>query len=264
MLKHIVHEKHAQVQRDKEQQPLAELMAVIEQGTFAFSQALKETDWALIAECKLVSPAKGRLCTKYSVPELAQIYEQNGATALSVHTDPHFCGKLADIAVVRAVSSLPILRKDFIIDSYQIYEARAAGADCILLIAAVLDDDQLQSFIGIAHELGLDCLLEVHSQAELERVNQLDAGIIGMNNRDLNTFTTHIETTFKLRPYCREGRLMISESGVKTGHDAELLKNAGLTGILVGEGLVTAEDIAQQTQKFALKIKETGGKKDVQ
>jgi indole-3-glycerol phosphate synthase len=253
MLKKIVAEKYQEVAAAKQVRPLAEIISKIKPGNFSFYAALAATDWALIAECKLASPAKGRLCSRYSVPELAQIYEANGATALSVHSDYHFCGHLADLAKVRAVSALPMLRKDFIIDSYQIYESRAAGADCILLITAILDDKQLQEYLAIATELGLDCLVEVHSQAELERVNQTTAQLIGLNNRDLNTFTTNIQTTLTLRPYCREGRLIISESGVKDAHDAQLLKSAAVQGILVGEGLVTAERVGEKTQQLALK-----------
>lgn len=253
MLKKIVTQKYQKVAAAKQTRPLAEIMSGIELGTFSFSTALAATEWALIAECKLASPAKGRLCSRYSVPELAQIYEANGATALSVHTDQHFCGHLADLAKVRTVSSLPILRKDFIIDSYQIYESRAAGADCILLIAAILDDKQLPEYLAIASELGLDCLVEVHSLAELERVNQTAAKLVGINNRDLTTFTTHIQTTLTLRPYCQEGQLIISESGVKNAQDALLLKACGVQGILVGEGLVTAASVSDQTQQMALK-----------
>lgn len=252
MLKKIVKQKYQEVATAKQTRPLAEFIGTIQLGNFTFHTALAAVHWALIAECKLVSPAKGRLCLHHSVPELAQIYEANGATALSVHSDHHFCGELADLAKVRSVSRLPILRKDFIIDSYQIYESRAAGADCILLIAAILDDPSLQEYLAVASELGLDCLVEVHSQAELERVNQTAAKLIGINNRDLTTFTTNIQTTLNLKPYCPEGRLVISESGVRTAQDALLLKNAGVQGILVGEGLVTAESVGDQTQQMAL------------
>jgi indole-3-glycerol phosphate synthase len=253
MLKKIVTQKYQEVAAAKQIRPLADIIREIQPGNFRFRTALAATDWALIAECKLASPAKGRLCSCHSVSELAQIYEINGATALSVHSDQHFLGQLADLGKVRAVSKLPILRKDFIIDRYQIYESRAAGADCILLIAAILTDEQLQEYLVIARELGLDCLVEVHSQAELERVNQREAQIIGINNRDLNTFTTNIQTTLTLKPFCREGRLIISESGVANAQDALLLKAAGVQGILVGEGLVTAEKIGEQTQQMALK-----------
>lgn len=253
MLKKIVAQKYQEVAAAKRIRPLADLISAIQPGNFSFRTALAATDWALIAECKLASPAKGHLCSRYSVPELARIYELNGATALSVHSDQHFCGHLADLARVRVVTSLPILRKDFIIDRYQIYESRVAGADCILLIAAILDDEKLQEYLAIASELGLDCLVEVHSQAELERVNRTEAQIIGINNRDLTTFTTNIQTTLTLKPFCREGRLIISESGVTNAQDALLLKAAGVQGILVGEGLVTAEKIGEQTQQMALK-----------
>jgi indole-3-glycerol phosphate synthase len=253
LLKNIVKQKYQQVQQDKQDRPLAEIITDLQPGRSRFKPALAAANWALIAECKLASPAKGQLCSRYSVVELAQIYQDNGATALSVHTDPHFCGQLSDIAAVQAVSQLPILRKDFIIDDYQIYESCAAGADCILLSAAILDDQSLRNYLAIASELGLDCLVEVHSKTELARVNQTPALLIGINNRDLTTFTTNIQTTLTLKPYCRQNALVISESGVKNASDARLLRSAGVQGILVGEGLVTAEMIDEQTRQLALK-----------
>lgn len=252
MLKKITDKKRQVVEELKKQRPLTSLQQDIVTGQFAFSKAIQQAEWTLIAECKLASPAKGQLCSGYSVPELAQIFTANGATALSVHTDTHFCGRLEDIAAVRAVTELPILRKDFIIDEYQLYEARTAGADAVLLIANILSDDQLKEYLAIAHELGMDSLVEVHTLEELERVQQTPAMLVGINNRDLQTFRTDVQNTFDLLPYCDKDRLLISESGVSHGEEAERLKRAGIRGILVGEGLVRATDIAGKTRELAL------------
>ena len=159
MLKKIIDIKRQIVAVAKQERPLASLLLDIKPGNFAFSNAVQQSTWTLIAECKLASPAKGQLCTDYSVPELAKIYTANGATALSVHTDIHFCGRLEDIAAVRAVTQLPILRKDFIIDKYQIYEARLAGADAVLLIVNILSDAQFKDYQALVHELGQPCLV---------------------------------------------------------------------------------------------------------
>ena len=249
MLNQIVDTIRQQVAARKLSHPLASLS--VQPGTFAFSQALAATDWALIAECKLASPAKGRLCQTQPVPELANIFTENGAAALSVHTSAPFLGKLADIAAVRQVSPLPILRKDFIIDEYQIYEARAAGADAILLIAAILTDEQLNQYLAIARDLGLDALVEVHSRPELERVKQTDALLVGINNRDLTTFTTDLANTFNLLPHCDPRWRVISESGIRDAADAKRLQTAGVRGALVGESLVRANDIARLTYELA-------------
>lgn len=251
MLDTIVEKKKLEVAERKNLRPLKDIVEQTALGNFAFSKAF-QGEWGLIAECKLASPVKGRLCKKYSVVELAQIYTANGAAALSVHTDQHFCGKLDDIRSVRQTTSLPILRKDFIIDEYQIYEARCAGADAILLIAAILSMNQLSDYLTIAKNLGMDCLVEVHSQKELEDVHRTPAKLIGINNRDLTSFKTDIKNTFELSSRFDPARLYISESGIKTENDAIKLKEIGIRGILVGEGLVVADDIAVMTRKLAL------------
>ncbi|SDE16171.1 indole-3-glycerol phosphate synthase TrpC [Sporomusa acidovorans] len=251
MLAKIVQQTRKAVAAAKIGRPIAGLGEIMP-GCFAFSSAVSRKDWTLIAECKLASPAKGRLCSRYTVIELAQIYASQGAAALSVHTNAAFCGSMDDIMRVKANVELPVLCKEFIIDEYQLYAARAAGADAVLLIAAILSDGELVRFLQIARKLGMDCLVEVHTLAELKRVQQTDAGVIGINNRDLQTFTTDIEQTFRLLPYCEPGRLIISESGIKDGHDAEKLKSAGVNGILVGESLVTADNIAAKTWELAL------------
>jgi len=259
MLKKITDKKRQTVAEAKAQRPLADLLQDITPSNFRFSNAIKQSQWTLIAECKLVSPAKGQLCTDYSVPELAQIYTANGATALSVHTDVHFSGQLADIPAVRAVTTLPILRKDFIIDAYQIYEARVAGADAVLLIANILSDEQLKEYLAIAHELGMDALVEVHTLEELQRVQQTTATLVGINNRNLETFITDVQNTFDLLPYCDGQRIVISESGVSNGVEAHQLQRAGVRGILVGEGLVKATDIAGKARELAMINKINGG-----
>lgn len=251
MLFDIVAEKKEEVAERKRLYPLSRLET--EAGTFAFGKALRQPEWALIAECKLASPVKGRLCETRTVPELAGIYEQHGAAALSVHTDKHFLGALEDIGKVKEHSSLPVLRKDFIIDIYQIYEARAAGADAILLIAAILSRSQTDEFLAAARELGMDCLVEVHTREELETVRKTAAEIIGINNRNLKTFTTDIQTTFDLLAYADRKKLLISESGIRTGSDARRLKKAGIRGALVGESLVVSGDIAAKTRELALR-----------
>lgn len=253
MLNQIVKKKYQQVAQNKADVPLTTLIKRLQPGNFAFSKALQQRDWALIAECKLASPAKGRLCSRYTATDLAKLYSDNGAAALSVLTDPHFNGSIEHMAAVRGITTLPILRKDFIIDNYQIYEARVHGADAILLIAAILSDEQLTEYLNIAEVIGLDALVEVHSSAELSRVMQTKAHIIGINNRNLRTFTTNINNTFNLFAACDPGRMVISESGIKNGADAQLLKATGLKGILVGEALVTADDITAKTREFALK-----------
>lgn len=253
MLNSIVVKKRLEVAARKQEQPLKHFSEHITKGTFAFYQAIEQVSWALIAECKLASPVKGSLCSRYTEVELAKLYTDNGATALSVHTDMHFKGSLENIALVRAITNLPILRKDFIIDAYQIYESRLVGADAILLIAAVLSDEEIKEYLGIAKELGLDCLVEVHTLQELLRVQKTSANLVGINNRDLKTFATDISNTFALLPYCSPNILVISESGVRTGEDAEKLQKVGVKGILVGEGLVSAENVGHMTQEMALR-----------
>jgi len=253
MLAKILEHKYREVASAKEQRPIEQLLELIEVGTFAFQAALTNTEWGLIAECKLASPVKGLLCTEHSVSELARIYTENGATALSVLTDVHFKGSLEHLAAVREVSSLPLLRKDFIVDAYQIYEARCAGADAVLLIAGALAAAQLQEYLDIARSLRMNCLVEVHTREELDQVLETSAQIIGINNRDLKTFVTNLDNTFALLPYCGD-RIVISESGVSTGADALRLKKAGARGVLVGEGLVKAQDIAAKTRELAIII----------
>jgi indole-3-glycerol phosphate synthase len=251
MLEAIVREKFKEVAEIKKLQPVEELQKNIKKGLHRFKNALTKREWALIAECKQASPSKGTFTHGKSVGELAAIYAKSGADVLSVLTDKHFNGKLADIAAAKAVCDLPILRKDFVVDTYQIYEARAVEADAVLLIAAVLSDAEILKCLELVKALGMDALVEVHTLEELERVLKTPAEIIGINNRDLKIFKTDIHTTQKLLAHS-QGKFVISESGIFTAEDALLVKSWGAKGILVGEGLVTAPDIAARTKELAL------------
>lgn len=176
MLNKIVAQTRQAVAVSRQVRSLEDIRGNLVPGSFAFSAAIRQCDWTLIAECKLASPAKGTLCSVYSVPELAAIFAANGATALSVHTNACFRGSMNDIAKVKAIVTLPVLCKEFIIDAYQLYAAREAGADAVLLIAAILSDAELKQFLQIAHDLGMDCLVEVHTLEELIRVQRPEPG----------------------------------------------------------------------------------------
>lgn len=253
ILDEIVKKKRQVVEAAKIAKPLSYIKENLQVAEHAFRKALAEGEWALIAECKLGSPSKGRFCHTHTVLELAEEFARHGATALSIHTDSHFYGSLADLRAVRQQVDIPLLRKDFIIDPYQIYEARLAGADAVLLIADILTVDQLNEFLKIAEELGMDCLVEAHTAKVLEEVHKTKALIIGINNRNLKTFVTDLENTFRLLPQCDNQRMVISESGIGTGQDAIRLRAAGVKGILVGEALTTGGNLEEKTKELTLK-----------
>ena len=252
ILAEIVAEKKEIVAAAKRKLTLADIKSQINPDCFKMGHSFKKGDWNLIAECKLQSPAKGRLNSTNTVTELAHIYEDNGAAMLSVHTDPHFLGSNDDFIKVRKEIKLPLLRKDFVIDEYQLYEARLLGANAVLLIARILSPAQLKEYLFTTWSLGMDALVEVHDEADMKAALATPATFIGINNRNLKTFKTSIEQTLELLPYADKERALISESGVFTAEDAKKLKEAGCDGILVGEGLVRADDIAAQTRKLAL------------
>ncbi len=211
-----------------------------------FEKALRQSDFAVIAEVKKASPSKGLIAKDYNPQNTARIYGQCGADAISVLTEEDFFqGSSRDLQAVKAVVSLPVLRKDFIIDPWQIYEAKALGADAILLIVAVLSDEQLLKFQAIARILGLSALVEVHDALELKRALDADASIIGINNRDLRTFEVSMRTTEALMPLVPKDKLVISESGIKTPEDIAYLKTLGVHGVLVGETLMRADSVGE-------------------
>ena len=246
MLRNILASTRAEVERRKAQQPEAELQRRLAQSTDqprGFAEALAHGRPAVIAELKRASPSKGRICKRYQPAHIAASYAQAGAHCLSVLTDgPFFQGRLSHLQKARAACSLPVLRKDFMIDPYQVYESRLAGADCILLIAAALDDTRMQELANTATDLGMDILVEVHTAAELQRALRLDAPLIGINNRNLHDFTTNVETTFSLLPQVPIDRLVVTESGIHSPTQVTRLHTRGAQAFLVGEALLTADD----------------------
>jgi indole-3-glycerol phosphate synthase len=198
---------------------------------------------AVIAEIKKASPSKGVMRPNFRPAEIARSYADHGAACLSVLTDRDFFqGSEAYLKEARGVCSLPVLRKDFMIDPYQVFEARAIGADCILLIAAALSDGTMQELSDIAIDLGMDVLVEVHDASELERALRLDLPLVGINNRNLRTFETRLDTTLDLLERIPPGRLVVTESGIHTPEDVSLMRRHGVHTFLVGEAFMTAED----------------------
>jgi indole-3-glycerol phosphate synthase len=204
---------------------------------------------ALIAEIKKASPSRGVIRVDFDPPMLAQAYAQGGATCLSVLTDaPSFQGDDVYLAMARAACALPALRKDFMIDVWQIAESRALGADAVLIIMAAVDDALAADLAAAAADFGMDALVEVHDDAELERAARLGAQLIGVNNRSLSTFRTDLATTERLGPQAPAGALLISESGIFTQADMARVARAGAHAVLVGESLMRAEDVAAATE----------------
>lgn len=202
---------------------------------------------AVIAEIKKASPSKGILRENFVPAEIAKSYEQAGATCLSVLTDVDFFQGGDDyLKQARAACSLPVIRKDFIIDPYQVYEAKAMQADCILLIVAALEDTQMAELNQLAHELGLDVLIEVHDQEELGRALSLETRLIGINNRNLRTFETSLQTTLDLLKNIPEDRIVVTESGIHTTEDVALMRSNKVNAFLVGEAFMRADDPGAQ------------------
>lgn len=216
-----------------------------------FAESLHGEGIRLIAEVKRASPSKGWLRPDLKVALLVQSYAQGGAAALSVLTEPlFFQGSLDDLAVARQAVGLPVLCKDFILEDYQIYEARSWGADAVLLIAAILSPSQLKVLLETAHSLGIGALVEVHQEEEVETALAAGAKMVGINNRNLADFTVSLETTMRLRPLIPGSLPVVSESGIKSREDIVFLHNVGVNGVLVGESLVIAPDPAAKIREL--------------
>ena len=263
ILDKIVAAKREELAEAMRAAPLADLqrLAAERDTPLSLSTALQGGEIRLIAEVKKASPSRGLLSPDFDPVRLAGTYVTNGAAAVSCLTDPRFQGELAHLSAIKqsgASGSVPVLRKDFIFDPYQVYEARAAGADGILLIVAMLDPSQLRELLGIAKSLMMECLVEVHDEDELETAVQAGAEIIGINNRDLHTFTTDLAVTQRIAPLVPEGKVAVSESGIFTRGDLGLLAGAGVNAVLVGEALVTAADIGAKVRELSGRGERTG------
>ena len=255
ILDRIVSDKREELARQKELLSLDDLEHHIKtrQTPLNFSRALSGRGVHLIAEVKKSSPSRGLLCPDFDPVRIAGTYASNGAAAISVLTDPRFEGELDHVIQIKqsGVSRrAPVLRKDFIFDPYQVYEARAIGADALLLIVAILSPELLKELLTLAHRLWMQCLVEVHDRTELQIAVDAGAEIIGINNRDLSTFTTDLAVTERLAPLIPRGKVIVSESGISSREHLRLLGDIGVNAVLVGEALVTAPDIGHKVREL--------------
>ncbi len=255
VLDRIVADKREEVAAAQPRVPFAELKERLPQAPppRPFAEALRGDSVRLIAEVKKASPSRGLLREQFDPLALARAYAEAGAAAVSVLTDePHFQGSLDHLASIRAEipEGPPLLRKDFLFDHYQLYEARVHGADAVLLIAAVLNSALLAQLIGLAQALEMDALVEVHDELELERALMASATLIGVNNRDLRTFEVDLATTERLRPLIPPEVTVVAESGILARADVERLQALGVHAVLIGEALVTAPDPARKIREL--------------
>lgn len=244
-LEELVAAARADVERRRQEVPIASLRDAVGtlSGSRPFSEALVRPGLSLIAEFKRRSPSVGEIASGATVAEVCAAYERGGAAALSVLTDePHFGGTLDDLRQARSASSLPILRKDFIVDVYQLYEAVVNGADAVLLIVVALTDDDLRLLFEEARLLDLDCLVEVHDEPDLERALELGADVIGINNRNLATLDVDLETTSDLLTDVPAGKTVVAESGYDRYEQLDELERIGCDAVLVGETLMRSDD----------------------
>jgi indole-3-glycerol phosphate synthase len=253
ILQKIVDNKREEVARQKEILPLGELRQMLadKPPTRDFEGAIRNRDCAVIAEVKRSSPSKGLIREDFNPIEIASIYKDNGASAISILTERKFFGgNAAYVPQISRVVGLPLLRKDFIIDPYQINETRVLGADALLLIARLLEAGELRDFIGLASELGLAALVEVHNEADVEKAVSSGARIVGINNRDLATFRTDLEVSIQLARMVPKGITVVSESGIDSRGEIEKLMEAGIHAFLVGESLMREKDIGKKLREL--------------
>ena len=254
ILKRIVAHKREELASDRAANPLADVRAQAQDAEPArdFRAAIAaDEDVRLIAEIKKASPSKGVIRADFDHRAVACDYDATGVDAISVLTDERFFqGSLSYIADVRALTTAPVLRKDFTLDAYHVWQARAAGADAILLIVAILTDSQLRELSELASGLGMSCLVETHDADEMARARDLGADIVGINNRDLRTFTTSLDTTFALKDLAPKGSVLVSESGIHTHADVERLRQGGIDAMLVGESIMASDSVAAKVREL--------------
>lgn len=245
ILDEIVLNTKSKLEAKKLETPLEELISrvnklKIEKSNFKENLALK--DQAIIAEIKKASPSAGIISEDFNPVAKAKEYESFGASALSILTEEDFfLGSIEYLIDVKAISNIPILRKDFIVDEYQIYESKLIGADCILLIVSILSDDELNRFTKLADSLGLDFIIEVHDEEELTRIEDFSNAIIGVNNRDLKTFEVNIENSIRLRNFFKKDNIFVAESGIKNQKDIDKLSKHNINVFLIGESLMKGD-----------------------
>ena len=259
ILDEIITHHRERLPRLMAEMPLADLraMAAVAAPPRDFLAAVRAPGVSLIAECKKASPSKGLIVRDYDPVRLARSYEKAGARAISVLTDTrHFQGTLEHLRDVRAAVRLPVLRKDFPFHPYHLYEARVAGADAVLLIAAVLGDGDLADLLALARRLGMAALVEVHDEAELARVLPLRPAIVGVNNRNLQTFEVDFTTTARLRALIPPEIAVVGESGLSTPDDVRAMREAGVDAVLVGEALARSKEVVATTRAFVAAGKE--------
>ena len=256
ILDRIVADNRPELEARKHSFPLAEVRRVASEQPppLDFASVLRGERVQLIAEVKKASPSRGVICSDFNPVEIARTYAGNGASAISILTEPrYFQGSLNHLKDIRDAlgnKGLPLLRKDFILDPYQVYESRAYGADGLLLIVAILTPDKLKRLLELSHELGMSCLVEVHNESELGLALRSEARIIGINNRDLTTFIADLTTTERLRPLIPADRIVVSESGIKDRSDRDKLRQWGVDAVLIGESLVSAPNIVAKMKEL--------------
>ncbi|MGO2133928.1 indole-3-glycerol phosphate synthase TrpC [Marinobacter sp.] len=257
ILRKIIERKWEEIETRKRAKSLEDLKAQAgdQPGTRGFTNALRQRieagTPAVIAEIKKASPSKGILRDPFNPAGIAESYEAGGAACLSVLTDHDFFQGHEDYLIAaRNACSLPVIRKDFMVAPYQVYEARTIGADCILLIAACLSKDQMQELEGIAHEIGLDVLVEVHNGEELDDALTLSTPLVGINNRDLHSFDVSLETTFNLHQRIGADRMAITESGIMTRTDVQAMTDRGIYGFLIGESFMRAPEPGEKLREL--------------
>lgn len=256
-LETVIQRVEADLVRRKRERPAARLAAELGPAPRGrpFSEALVAEGISLIAEMKRASPSRGAIRPGASVAEIVAGYEAAGAQACSILTEPdYFGGSLDDLVAARAACDLPLLRKDFVVDEYQLLEARAAGADAALLIVAGLRNGRLADLMAAAGELGLDALVEVHDEDEVERAVAAGADVIGINNRDLHSLEVDLDTTFRLLADVPAGTVVVAESGITAPGDVQRLQDAGIDAILVGEALMRADDPIRAVRQLLSRV----------
>ncbi len=255
LLKKIVVDSLAELDTQKALVPLGEMKqrALSQPPPLDFKKTLQKDDISLIAEVKKASPSKGVIRHSFDPVAIAKSYVESGAAAISVLTESeYFQGSLEYLVEIKKAlgSKIPLLRKDFILDSYQIYQARAFGADALLLIVSLLTTQELRELLNLSEELGMACLVEVHKENEVAKALEIGASIIGINNRNLDTFEVDIETTGRLRPLIPSGKIVVAESGINGAADMEKMRRWRVNAVLVGEWLMKSDDVAAAVREL--------------